>query len=364
LRAPRAFMVAGATLGVTLLALISTQPAAAAVSYTASGLTATVSGSTVTSKVTVTSSTTTTVRVVGVCVRDSAGRNVDYTHDYDRSISSSGTALSKTKTFGAGTYSYWTCLYDGTWRQLGATKTFTVGSISSVAPSGTAMPRGDLTGWRQVFSDDFTSNVARGSFPGPYKPSWMSYNGFTDTSKHGDYNQGIISAQDGKLDLYLHSINGRPQGAAPVPLVNGKWGGQTYGRFSVRMRADALKGYGTGFLLWPDSDNAREGEIDFPESGLNDVVKAYNHCLGVLGQNCLVATSTKRYTDWHTYTVDWTPKKLTFLIDGVVLASTTTNIPSKPLHWVMQTATTASGPSTSTSGHLQIDWAVIYAYNP
>ena len=226
------------------------------------------------------------------------------------------------------------------------------------------MPVGNLPGWKQVFADDFNSTVARGSFPGPYANKWTSYSGFTDTFKHGDYNKGIISAQNGNLDLYLHSVNGRPQGAAPIPLVNGRWGGQTYGRFSVRLRGDALKGYGMGYILWPDSGDWHEGEVDFPESGMDDVAKAYNHCLSDPAKNCLAANSNAHYTSWHTYTTDWTPQRITFSIDGKVLATTTSNIPRKPLHWVMATSTTASGPSTSISGHLYLDWAVIYTYAP
>ena len=68
----------------------------------------------------------------------------------------------------------------------------------------------------------------------------MSYDGFPDTSEDGRYEQDIISVKDGALGLYLHTVNGTPLSAAPIPLVNGKWGGQTR-TLSMRMRSDACR---------------------------------------------------------------------------------------------------------------------------
>ena len=142
----------------------------------------------------------------------------------------------------------------------------------------------------------------------------------------------------------LHSENGRAQGAAPVPLVNGAWGGQVYGRYTVRFKSDALPGYGTGWLLWPDSNNWNDGEIDFPESGLNSTIKGYNHTVGNPAHNDLVFDTGVTYLGWHTATIEWTPSKITYLLDGNVVSSSTTSVPSKALHWVLQTATTGTQP--------------------
>ena len=331
-------------------------------------------GTSVTATTSIASSTRVTATYVTVCVRSSTGANQDFAGYSQVALSPTAKSLSFTATFAPGTYSYFTCVYtDNYWQVVGATKAFTTSNSTvtppptgggGAAPSGVAMPVGNLPGWKQVFTDDFTIPLARGAFPGGYSNKWLSYSGFTDTSKVGDYDQSIISAQNGTLDLYLHTVNGRPKGAAPIPLVNGQWGGQTYGRFSVRMRADNLPGYGTGFLLWADSENWNDGEIDFPESGLDNVVKGYNHCPGNASVNCLVVNTNTTYSAWHTYTIDWTPSKLSYLIDNQTVGSTTSNIPYKPLHWVMQVATTGVQPAASTAGHLLIDWATIYTYSP
>ena len=226
-----------------------------------------------------------------------------------------------------------------------------------------AMPLGDLPGWKQTFTEDFSRPLTGGAFPGVYGSRWLSYDGFTDTSKNGDYNQSIISAHDGVLDLNLRSVDGRPLGAAPVPLVHGRWGGQIYGRFSVRMKADALAGYGAGMLLWSDANDWNDGEIDFPESALTQTANGANHCPGDPSTNCYTMQSNAVYPDWHVYTIDWMPNLLSFEIDGIVVGSTSTGIPTAAMHWVMQFGTNGI-PAANTSGHVLIDWATIYSYAP
>lgn len=97
------------------------------------------------------------------------------------------------------------------------------------------------------------------------------------------------------LDLFLHTRGGTPIGAAPVPIVTKAWQGQTYGRYSVRFRADALPGYKVAWLLWPASDSWSEGEIDFPEGGLESTMWGFNHCLNNPTVNCY-------WVDTHAWT--------------------------------------------------------------
>src|SRR5438552_671366 len=46
---------------------------------------------------------------------------------------------------------------------------------ASPSPSGQAMPVGDLAGWHQVFTDDFTTSVSQGSFPSAVATKWSAY---------------------------------------------------------------------------------------------------------------------------------------------------------------------------------------------
>jgi Glycosyl hydrolases family 16 len=146
------------------------------------------------------------------------------------------------------------------------------------APSGEAMPVGDLPGWRQIFTDDFTTDVPLGSFPAAVSSKWTAYpSPWKDTSKFGTYSPTkVISVHDGILDKNIHTENGvamvaaiQPKLAAPV----------TYGRYAVRFRFDSTVGYKIAWLLWPDSNNSkRDGEIDFPEMNLDSsTAMAFNH---------------------------------------------------------------------------------------
>jgi beta-glucanase (GH16 family) len=348
-------------------------PASAAAPTFSATTTVSVSGTSATATTALTASPATTVDVAGVCARDAAGRNVDFAATNGVRLSTTATTLRATRSLPAGTYSYFTCLRQGsTWTTVGATKTFTVSGSSTTptptptpvtgttSPSGVAMPTAALTGWRQVFADDFSTPVALGGFPGSsYSSRWDGYAGFTDTSGNGTYTpEKVVSVKNGALDLHLRTEGGKALTAAPVPLVDGAWGGSTYGRYSVRFRADAVAGYKTAWLLWPDSNNWNEGEIDFPEGELNGTINAFVHQPGDPARNALAVGTGVTYTGWHTATVEWLPSGVTFVLDGKQVGRTTVS-PSKPMHLVLQTETSGR-PSASASGHVQIDWITMH----
>jgi hypothetical protein len=236
------------------------------------------------------------------------------------------------------------------------------------SPSGQAMPVGDLTGWHQVFADDFTASAKVGSFPGStYSSKWAVYNeGWPDTSHNGQQCPNeVLSVQSGVLNYYLHTLsNGTHCVADPFPKVAGaagKEGGQTYGRYSVRFKSDSIAHYAAAFLLWPDSESwPNDGEVDFPEGTLNGNINAFAHYASASGgQNAF--TTNKSFSGWHTATVEWTPGKIVFYLDGVIVGTSTTDVPSKPMHWVLQTDTAYGAvPLNSDGGNIQIDWVTIY----
>ncbi|MEW1957323.1 glycoside hydrolase family 16 protein [Kineococcus sp. NPDC059986] len=228
-------------------------------------------------------------------------------------------------------------------------------------PQGTGAPRGDLPGWRQVLVDDFTTYVPLGGFPGPaYAGRWTGYDGAHDTSGAGTYRPArVVSVDDGVLDLHVRTEGGTPLVAAPVPLRDGQWGGWTYGRYSVRYRADAVPGYKTAWLLWPDSDDWSDGEVDFPEGDLDGTVHGFVHRPGAPEQNALAVDTGVRATDWHVATVEWRPEGVRFLLDGVLVGSTPVS-PDRPMHLVLQTETSGGTPPAGAAGHVQVDWVALY----
>jgi len=230
------------------------------------------------------------------------------------------------------------------------------------------MPVGDLTGWHQVFADDFTTKATVGSFPGSaYGSKWGVYNeGWPDTSHNGQQCPNeVLSAQSGVLNYYLHTLsNGIHCVADPFPKVAGapsKGGGQTYGRYSVRFKSDSIANYAAAFLLWPDSESwPNDGEIDFPEGTLNGSINAFAHYASASGGQDAFS-SNKPFTSWHTATVEWTPGKVAFYLDGTIIGTSTTKVPSNPMHWVLQTDTAYGAvPTNGDSGNIQVDWVTIY----
>jgi hypothetical protein len=351
--------------GLITAMLMMIAPAANAATYTSAALNATVSGTTVTATTTIKASANTYASLAGICARSSGGAHYDFPLS-SATLTTAGTSFTKSRTLPNGTYSYWSCAkVGGVWSSIGASKSFTVGSSAAPSggtnPSGQAMPQGDLPGWKQVFKDDFTTNVSPGSFPGAYSSKWTGYDGFNDTDNIGRYDLDNISVSGGAMDIHLRTVNGQVQTAAPAPIVTTPWKGQTYGRFTIRFKADAVQNFKTAWLLWPDSNNWNQGEINFPEGELNSKMMGYNHCINDPVKNCYWFDSATQFSGgWHTATIEWTPGKITFNVDGKT-GSTTSSIPSVPLHWVLQTETSGR-PSSSASGHILIDWVSVYTY--
>ena len=352
------------TAGLLSIGMLSVGGLAAAAStpYSSSGVIASVSARTVTATVTISANPAVTATVAGVCARNSGGGVVDFPHQSNVSLSSTGTAFTLSRTLSPGTYTMWACAYvHSRWYNIGAKSLFTVANTIS----GEAMPVGDLPGWHQEFTDDFTTAVPLGGFPGPYAAKWTGYDGFADSSGHGMFAQKIISVHDGMLDMYLHTENGTALGASPNPIIGGTaYEGQVYGRYSVRFKSDSLPLYGTGWVLWPDDNIWNEGELDFPEGSLNNEITGFVHCIGHGQDNCASASPPVHFAPaWHTVTIDWRPGSVSFTMDNLPVLTTTSNVPTTKMHWLLQTATNGPvPPAATTAGHVLIDWAVAYSW--
>lgn len=248
----------------------------------------------------------------------------------------------------------------------------------AASPSGQDMPTGDLTGWKRIFAEDFTKDAATGSwagtcaqgadkivYTGATGTQWRAYpDCYLDTYQKLPYRSDqVLSVHDGTLDFYLHQVDGKPAGANPSPVISGSSQYQAYGRYSVRMRTDTknLSDYYIAWLLWPQTEaDWKCAETDFPEGGLSgSSVTAFAHygCDG--SQNAF--SKAVDLTQWHTYTQEWTPGVRKFYLDDVLVGTATTQVYDKPERWQLQTETKGMG---TTTGHLYVDWAVVWSYSP
>jgi hypothetical protein len=227
-------------------------------------------------------------------------------------------------------------------------------------PSGGPVLSSGETGWKRVFSEDFTKDAASGGFETAYGDRFSVYHGFADTAGTGRYQSSALSAHDGVLDMRLRTTaGGTPLAGGVVPLVDGRWGGQTVGRYSVRMKSDRVDGYGVAMLLWSDENVWSDGEIDFPEGALGTPAQLNVHCLEDPPQKCVHYETAASLADWHTYTIEWTPVRMSFLIDDEVIATTTSSIPTARMHLVVQAGSVEGTPPPSAQGSLLIDWMTI-----
>ena len=249
------------------------------------------------------------------------------------------------------------------------------GKARRADPSGVAMPIGNLPGWRQVYANDFTVNVPLGGFSGCTPGStvgdsictglpaaeqrllWAYPPSYKDTSGHSYNPTADLSISHGELNDWLHD----DAAATVVPRIrDGNGGnGMVQGAYVVRFRAGAVPGYKTAFLLWPESQRwPEDGEIDFPEGDLNSTITANMHWQGgtSITSRDFYATATT-FARWHTAVIEWTRARCKFILDGKVVGVSTARIPDTPMYWVLQVET--KGSSTS-AGHLYIDWAVAY----
>ena len=252
------------------------------------------------------------------------------------------------------------------------------------SPSGQALPKNDLPGWRYLMGEDFRTDVAVGGPLAVTYPNIGWYpNTFKDTSKKGIYDTAkVVSVSGGVLRKHIHTADRYPRVAAMVPYISpptttSRWPGQLYGRYAVRAKfPTALPGFKIAWLLWPDtgtnttgsaSGTGGNGEIDFPETNLSALlsVGGYVHYQDatVNSDQYAMPRAAVDMTEWHTYVTEWSPGLVSFLIDDEEVGVCTTRVPNTPMHWVLQTETslTTTYPDPAVQGDVLIDWVAIWA---
>lgn len=258
------------------------------------------------------------------------------------------------------------------------------GSTSSLEPSGQAIP-GSVSGWKQVFADNFSGTVPKGAFSdcnhntdtpqaycgglknyGSYYNNWWAYpNNWDDTAKSGaDGNTGapfggtyhpedVVSVSSGEMhiNMYRPSSGGDNHVATVVPR---KCMDQEYGRYVERFKvAKAVIGFKSAHLFY---DNGHE--MDYPES--DDYTQTINAFTHPSEEN--FSTSAK-WTDWHTTAIEWTPGSVKYYMDGKLIGTAKKNIPNFKMTWALQNESSISGPyaKAGASAQLDIDWVTCYS---
>jgi beta-glucanase (GH16 family) len=117
--------------------------------------------------------------------------------------------------------------------------------------------------------------------------------------------------------------------------------------------------------LWPQSEVwPGDGEFDFPEGDLSGTVQGFHHYAGAAACPACqesVTNLSARFTEWHTYTIEWSPGRIRYLLDSTVVLDSPRNVSTKPMRWQLQTETKGTG---TASGNLLVDWVSVWAYAP
>jgi len=225
-------------------------------------------------------------------------------------------------------------------------------------PSGIPMPKGDLAGWKQTFSDDFTGSKL--------SKKWVAYDGKPRGDDADMFASKEISVAHGMVTLGESQQGSiyNTGGMSNVPSFS-----QTYGKFEVRFRMDEGWGVPYAILLWP-SNNKTTPEIDFAEDNGGDRTMTSASLHPTVGD--LVHKETHGdYTTWHTAEVVWSPGKIVYSLDGVVWETMTgSEVPSTTkMSLAIQTEVHPCGltweecPNKTTPArvNLQVDWVAAYS---
>jgi beta-glucanase (GH16 family) len=222
-----------------------------------------------------------------------------------------------------------------------------------LAPAAaSAAPTATSGGFTPAFTDNFDgSAVNRGT--------WGLYNGGPGTRVASN-----AVVHNGTLTLYSRKVNGRWSGAG---ISTGGRELFTYGKFEFRARLQRGDGTRAVALLWPA--HGWPPEIDYFEmwdgTRQKDMLTNHYSPANHMQHNFVHAD----FTQWHTIGLEWTPKAITYILDGKVVAVQTGHVPHQPMWMGFQTTTGAYGPgaapnnSTPSSVAWDIDYIKAWRYH-
>ncbi|WP_060715177.1 glycoside hydrolase family 16 protein [Pseudonocardia sp. HH130629-09] len=183
---------------------------------------------------------------------------------------------------------------------------------------------------------------------------WNAYDG-PGHGGNGRRTPDAISVADGQLTI-TGSENGDAGGMAWSPHS------QQYGRWEGCAQSPPGAGsLHTLFLLWPTAENWPEGgEVDFMEisDGTRQKVEGFLH---YGSDNSQTQGSVEiDATEWHAFAVEWTPDKITYLVDGKpwFTDDDKSHNPPGPMHLTIQLD--YFGGDASGGAAMHVDWVRQY----
>lgn len=191
--------------------------------------------------------------------------------------------------------------------------------------------------------DDFSSGLAQ----------WELYDG------PGHAGRGMRSPSAATVEGGVLTLTGDADGTTAGMC----WpSGQRYGRWEARVRAPASDPtYDAVVLLWPDSGDPADGEIDLVE--MQDPTRQRAAFFLHHGDGPPVTGEVEiDATQWHDWAVEWTPEAITAFVDGEQWFRTTDTaaFPPGPMHLCVQLDWFPEGSGDVQESTMQVDRVARY----
>lgn len=215
-----------------------------------------------------------------------------------------------------------------------------------------------------VFFDDFDQNALSND----QAKGWSVYNSPNGKTRRTPDAIRMAESESGTGELQVVGLYDKAKGTHIGGGVSQRYN-QKYGRWEVRARTDKGAGFAPIILLWPETGGwPIDGEIDLLEAPRGDRKNAIAVIHNGWGNYFRSKGITGDHSQWHTYAVEWTPKQVTFFVDGVEqwTVKETALIPTtSPMHIVFQNDAGCGWiqcPNASTTPEtvMHIDWVKVY----
>jgi hypothetical protein len=234
----------------------------------------------------------------------------------------------------------------------GTTHSASPGPTADTSPTATrtASPGPVATGpvWSPVWTDDFTAFPSSGN--------WGIYNGVGHAGQ-GIRSPSAFSAAGGILTI-TGTAGGTTGGMARL-------GDQRYGKWEARVRTAGCTCYHPVLILWGTPGTwPQSGEVDYLES----FSPTRNNMFVHYGTNNSQVSGSIAVdmTQWHTYTVEWTPNYIAGYVDGQRFFYSTdrTIQPPSMVHATIQLDWFPGDVSADqrTGATMDVDWIKQYQY--
>ncbi|MBL6458882.1 family 16 glycosylhydrolase [Belnapia sp. T6] len=147
------------------------------------------------------------------------------------------------------------------------------------------------------------------------------------------HNYGHVWAHDGQVDIGSWAGDGFGQSGAMI-APSGSSAGFGYGLFSWTVKGNQDSAPGAFMCLWPASDQWPGPELDMAEVAPDGSVYSTIHWKGADGSDQFQSYKLDgiKFTDKHTYALDWQDGRLTGYVDGVQKWTTTEHVPKDFAH--------------------------------